>query len=291
MNEAATLPPLSPDECIRFWRSPELPGFELMTAQNSGRLWRVFHESYAICVMPPSITARSVEAAWRYRRREFLYRPGVVSAEEPGEPHVNTRVLGPANFWVAFLDPSLLQNAAAELGINGVPHFRLAVTEAPALHAAFSRFYDALRREATALEHESRLIACVRTLLATCGEQAPVRPTARDHPRVRLAREFLHEHFAESVRLADLAALSGLSRFHLAHLFTRTYGLSPHAYQTQLRVGAARRALRTGTSPQSVDAGFFDQSHLGKHFKRAWGLTPGHYATGSAVSSLPKLTN
>jgi AraC family transcriptional regulator len=280
----------SPRECIRFWRTPELPGVELMTAQNSGRIWRVFHETYVVCVMPPATGGRPVGATWKYRQREFAYKPGVVSTEEPGELHVNTRVYAPANFWVAFLDPRLMQDAASELAITGLPHLKMAVTEAPAVYAAFTRLYDALQQDASGLERETRLATCVRTLLETCGERVPS-PPPRHHPGVGLAREFLRAHFADTIGLADLAAISGLSRFHFAHLFARAYGMSPHACQTQLRVAAARRALRAGMPSQSVDGGFYDQSHLGKHFKRAWGLTPGQYAAESAVSSLPKLTN
>jgi len=216
---------------------------------------------------------------------------GVVSAEEPGEPHVNTRVDGALNFWVAFFDPSLLHEAAAEMGIGTVPHLGIALTDAQALLAAFSRFYDCLRRQATILEQENRLAACLRLVLETCGERTPLRPAAGVHPGVRRAREFLDAHFGEPVRLAELAAVNGLSRFHFAHVFNQTYGVSPHAYQTQLRVAAACRALRTGVSPQAIDVGFFDQSHLGRHFKRCWGVTPAQYANASKAPSLHRMTN
>ncbi|MBI4265742.1 MAG: helix-turn-helix transcriptional regulator [Acidobacteria bacterium] len=291
--EVGALDSRAPREKIRFWRASTLPGLELMVAQHSGRIWRTIPDTYTFCVVPPSRGGNTPTscASWRYRHSEFTYRVGVVSAEEPGEPHVNTRVSGALNFWVAFLDPSLLCDAASELGGAAVPHLRVALTADPALLAAFCRFYDALRHGAPVLEQESRLAVCLRLILETCAERAPARPPAGVHPGVRRAREYLEAHVAEPVRLADLAAVSRLSRFHFAHVFTRTYGISAHAYQTQLRAAAARRALRAGVEPRAIDVGFFDQSHLGKHFNRCWGVTPVQYAKASSVSTLPRMTN
>ncbi|ANZ21221.1 Helix-turn-helix domain [Streptomyces noursei ATCC 11455] len=46
------------------------------------------------------------------------------------------------------------------------------------------------------------------------------------------------------------------------------------------RVELARRLLLDGRTPTAVAAeiGFYDQSHLTRHFKRILGVTPGRYA-------------
>jgi AraC-like DNA-binding protein len=61
--------------------------------------------------------------------------------------------------------------------------------------------------------------------------------------------------------------------------FRAVTGMSPHEYQTLLRVTRARRLLRGGGAIGTVAAevGFYDQSHFHHCFRRIVGLTPGNY--------------
>ena len=97
---------------------------------------------------------------------------------------------------------------------------------------------------------------------------------------IREALSFMEANFAEPLTLAQLARLSNLSVFRFATIFRREVGLPPHKYLCRLRVSHAQSLLRQGTSPATVamDSGFFDQSHLCRHFKRLCGVTPGQFA-------------
>ena len=55
--------------------------------------------------------------------------------------------------------------------------------------------------------------------------------------------------------------------------------MTPHAYQTHLRVRHARILLRTGVpiAHAAVEVGFYDQAHLTRHFKRIVGIPPGQF--------------
>jgi len=91
------------------------------------------------------------------------------------------------------------------------------------------------------------------------------------------AHEHLTTHLAGKVTLAELATVSGLSRSHLVRCFARAYGLPPHAYHTVLRVRDVEAQLRAGRRLAEIEAGFADQSHLIRRFKRVTGVTPGEY--------------
>jgi AraC-like DNA-binding protein len=99
---------------------------------------------------------------------------------------------------------------------------------------------------------------------------------------VARARDYLEAHFSENVSLALLSRVAGLSSFHLNRAFRIAYGLPPHAFQTQLRITRARKLLREGWSPSAAasEAGFADQSHLHRHFKRVVGVTPAVFRAG-----------
>ena len=97
---------------------------------------------------------------------------------------------------------------------------------------------------------------------------------------MRRACELLSEDLARNLALADVAAAAGVSRRRLTRLFRAAFGLPPHRFALAQRVRAARRLLERGVTPGEVAAqtGFFDQSHLHRHFTRTLGMTPGAYA-------------
>jgi AraC-like DNA-binding protein len=96
------------------------------------------------------------------------------------------------------------------------------------------------------------------------------------------AREVLHARLSEDIDLEELASFSGVDRFRLNRAFQSAFGTSPHAYLVRLRLRAARRLLALGERPAAVAAevGFADQSHLGRWFRRAYGVTPAAYRLG-----------
>lgn len=108
---------------------------------------------------------------------------------------------------------------------------------------------------------------------------------APDVPRADLdrARDFIRAHYTRPILVDELAALAGLSRFHFVRAFSRTFGSPPHAYQVRLQVEHARKLISEGVLPAvaAVEAGFADQSHLNRHFKKIHRMTPRQYVVFS----------
>ena len=93
-------------------------------------------------------------------------------------------------------------------------------------------------------------------------------------------RKHVDTHLAESIDLAELAAIAGLSVFHFARQFKQTAGVTPHHYLVEKRVERAREMLaRTDLSLSeiAIATGFSDQSHFARHFRQMLGLTPGQF--------------
>lgn len=93
-------------------------------------------------------------------------------------------------------------------------------------------------------------------------------------------RERLHAGGTPS--LHELARLAGVHRAHLARSFAKQYGVSVGEYHRRLRLaGVARRIAaspRTSLAAVAGEAGFADQAHLTRWFKRIAGVTPAAYA-------------
>lgn len=96
---------------------------------------------------------------------------------------------------------------------------------------------------------------------------------------IERAIEFIETSFSQPVTLATLAAKAELSVSRFAAVFRAEMGISPHRYVCLVRIRHAQRLLRRGLPPSIVatEVGFFDQSHLGRHFKRTVGTTPSAY--------------
>jgi AraC family transcriptional regulator len=97
---------------------------------------------------------------------------------------------------------------------------------------------------------------------------------------LREARELLQEQFHQPPELAEIADAVGVHPAHLARAFRRRYHCSVGDYVRRLRVEFACRELATSEralSEIALAAGFADQSHFTKTFRRLLGLTPGEF--------------
>jgi AraC family transcriptional regulator len=89
------------------------------------------------------------------------------------------------------------------------------------------------------------------------------------------AEEYLRAHFAERIELNDVAAAVGQPAGQVVRQFRAHVGDSPCGYVRRLRVDWALRELSTSArslSEIALDAGFADQSHFTRVFKRQVGV-------------------
>jgi AraC-like DNA-binding protein len=215
-----------------------------------------------------------------YRGKNERAKLGECMLLEPGETHNTTFMSGAATFQVAFFSATSVEDAARELDLPGRPHLGPAVSAHPILFAAFKGFHASLKENHTTLERQVRTAQCLRLLLEVAAEKKPKPfPWERGHRGVRRALSLLMEAWDRNVTLEELADAAGVSRFHLLRLFSTELGVPPHAYQVQVRLAKAREFIRAGMSlPEAAMAsGFSDQSHLTRHFKYHFGMTPAQY--------------
>ena len=92
----------------------------------------------------------------------------------------------------------------------------------------------------------------------------------------------LADQLASPPGLTELAADAGLSRYQLLRSFRAEVGMPPYAWLAQYRVGRARALLDRGhgLAQAAALAGFADQAHLTRWFRRVVGVTPGAYRNG-----------
>lgn len=164
------------------------------------------------------------------------------------------------------------------------------IVDDEALYAELWTAFDALKGPLAAND-DSYSMRAVLTKIIASEPTAPTSVSSVAEPRSSgLARvsEYLRANVTVDVTLDDLSVTAGLSKFYLLRAFRNSYGLTPHAYQMQLRLARAWRLVAEGKplSWAAYDCGFADQSHLTRRFASLFGLTPGAFARQLTLRAL-----
>lgn len=194
---------------------------------------------------------------------------------------------GPRGWNMLYFEPALIAQAASDLTDTATDQYEFTrpVMDSPHVRHCFGALFDAITNgsDATArLRREEMQLLMLHHAMIGPGEptaKSNVR-TAVAHARIKRAKALLDDSPTQSHSLDDLADAAGLSKFQTLRDFTRATGLTPHAYQIQRRIDLARAMIKSAATLADIAsaAGFADQSHLNRHFVRAFGLTPGRYA-------------
>jgi AraC-like DNA-binding protein len=262
----------------QLWQAAAFGGLELLRASFVQFSFSPHaHEEFMIVVTEGGV---ALPRFWGAVQRVAA---GDVFVLNPGEVHGGGPETGSTWRYRSFYPPAaLMQRVAQELaGVDrGIPQFAERFVGDPTTSAMLRRAHLALEEPDSALAHESQLIEALAGLVArhAVGNVAAHR-IGREHRAVRLAKEYLETLPGENVSLDTLARTAGIGPYHLCRVFRHGTGLSPHAYQVQVRVRLAKSLLAQGLpiSQVAAEAGFTDQAHLTRHFKRTFGVTPGRY--------------
>ncbi|MGF1628058.1 MAG: helix-turn-helix domain-containing protein [Kiloniellaceae bacterium] len=267
-----------------LWGDAALPGVLLLRADfTSHEFSPHVHDEMVIAVTEQG------GAEFDSRGVNDVAEKGATLVFNPGEPHAGR--MGRSARWcyrAFYLDGRALERLAADLEVprESLPGFCTNKLADPALSATLRNLHVATQGGGSVLGRQSALLAAMAELYRRHGSPRP-RQAVPGQERSRIGRvaDYLQAHYAEAVSLEDLAALAGMSAFHLVRSFKKELGLPPHVYLTQLRLQQARRLLAQGLGLAETAAavGFYDQSALSRHFKKIYGVTPGQYARARAV--------
>jgi AraC family transcriptional regulator len=133
----------------------------------------------------------------------------------------------------------------------------------------------------------------VLELLAQIGRQTAPAPPPHAPPWLPAVRNLLRTRCREPLSMAEIAGVAGVDPSHLAKVFRFQEGMTPSEFVRAQRVEWTRwRLLRSDDSLAAIalEAGFADQSHFTRSFRRVTGISPGRYrrfASRSDIDSVP----
>ncbi|HEX6957688.1 MAG TPA: AraC family transcriptional regulator [Ferrovibrio sp.] len=262
----------------QYWRDRRVPGLTLLCADFTTQEFAL-HSHDALVIAVTETGGAEIKSRGEIHRAVS----DSVFAFNPAEPHCGW--MGWSRRWCyrsMYLTQSALDIVADGLDLQQIPYFTHNMIRDRALCASFLALHRALQDSVDALHEEELLLASFGTLFSRYGSSARRRAEFERHDNTLLARaiDLMKSRYDEPLTLDDLGAVVGLRKVQLIALFKRHVGMGPHAYLTQIRLGAACRRLKSGEPLAEIAAatGFYDQSAMNRHFKRAYGITPRQYA-------------
>lgn len=203
----------------------------------------------------------------------FLMEPDVMSSYEADleEPW---RYL-----WIGFEG----SNATALLQQIGLSHHTLTF-DASCGEQLLSYVNSILNCELAGVEQELFLQGQLFHFLSCLSHDFSTNPNVFQHDKqnyyVRAAEDFIRAHFAEDIKVQDIADAIGISRSYLAILFQNVLHLSPSDYLTNFRISRAHEQLQITDTPItkiSENCGYQNPLVFTRAFKKKIGITPSQF--------------
>ncbi len=252
---------------VRAWR-PGIEGVvEVLHAYFPSHAYPSHtHDAWTVLIVDEGVVQYDLD------HREYGLAQAKVSLLPPHVPH-DGRSVRPEGFRkrVLYLDPDRLGGEGLVGAAVDHPEY-----VDPVLRLRLHQLHGVLQDGREDLEAQSRLTLIEERLQQHLRNQVIEPPDRRDPGVAAKLREVLDGHLPTGISLDEASKLVHAHPSHLVRAFTREFGMPPHRYLTGRRVDLARRFLLDGrpAAEVAVLAGFYDQSHLNRHFRKMLGVTP-----------------
>lgn len=234
-----------------------------------------FHEYYVIGF---------IEEGQRFlacKGEEYIINPGDLLLFNPYDTHSCTQIDGKTlDYRCINVTPEVMKKVMLQInGEDNLPSFKQNVLYRSELVSNLRELHVKITQEDHEFKKEELFYYLLEELIQTYSDLAIVPQASETSHEIKTVCAYLEENYTKTIKLNDLSALTGWSKYHLLRSFTKQLGISPYSYLETIRVNHAKKMLEQGNKPIEVAllTGFSDQSHLTKYFKSLVGLTPKQY--------------
>lgn len=224
------------------------------------------HDTYTVALTTAGVQSFNYRGAMRHSL------PGQVLILHPDELHDgHSHDEVGFSYRAAYVPPTHVQTV---LGGAELPFVVNGASPDPVLVAAACNMVIDCASVEDPGAYEDALYDLSHAMNNAASRAAPIR--IADRTAVMQAREYLETVVVAGARLEELEQISGCDRWQLSRDFRVLLGTSPYRYLQYRRIDLAKQLLREGAklADAAHGAGFADQSHFGRSFRKAVGLTP-----------------
>ena len=157
-------------------------------------------------------------------------------------------------------------------------------------NGGFSRTLQQLReayfdtRVVPPKQHEAlvKLLAIFAQHLSMLSNQVVVQHENAEPPVITRAKEYIHEHQTENLRLGHVAKAVNTSTFYFCKMFKKVTGINFTDYLSRVRIEKSKNLLlnpNLRVSEIAFEVGFQSLTHFNRVFKKIVGQSPTEYRT------------
>ncbi|KTT70433.1 AraC family transcriptional regulator [Sphingomonas endophytica] len=294
MTTLTDLAPLIERHWFAYGRETPIEGLLITRAETpSGIIRAVYRPSFCLVVQGAKTTMLG-ETRYRYAAGQCL----LASVDLPVTARI-TQATQEAPYLALSLaiDPAVVTELLAELAgaLADAPAFAALSTadHDPALCDPLKRLLDLLDapRDAQVLAPLVRREIVWRLLGGALGPALRQIGLADTHAaRIGRATAHIRDHYAETLRVADLAALASMSVPGFHRHFKTVTTMTPVQFQKQVRLQEARRRLIAAEEVARVGfaVGYESLSQFSRDYRRLFGAPPGRDAAAIRAQLAPE---
>jgi AraC-like DNA-binding protein len=259
----------------RFFKDPLLPFAELRCSRTSSAPYKPhIHQCFSIGAVDKGAVEYNVGGT------TDILAPGSLVLINPETLHVcNPAGQHARSYYMLHLDTNwCLKVQQSMWEIDRFVEAEEIRIDDDALYDRFCRTMENLMNKKILLQEKEQLLyelACNIFFIA-CKSLKPRKET---HTDIETLKKLLAQDLDRDLPLNILAGELDANPYTLIRSFKAACGITPHAFRMNCRIEKARRLLRQGCSiaDTALECGFFDQSHLHRHFKAMTTVTPNQY--------------
>lgn len=262
-----------------FWRDTRMPHVELRKVADGREVCYALHSHTHWSV--GAITAG--QSTFVYRDDRHQVHQGTLVLMNPEAAHACNPIDNQAwAYLMLYVDLDWLTRLRHELGLLDEPRWQdidaVVVTDKVLYGGYCAMAHCLLDAGRELLDKQTEVIEYLSALMqALSGQSIQARPPAPD--RLQELAAHMDRHCTAELSLDELCAHSGYSPGHLIRAFRQHFGMTPHAWLINRRIQYSQRQLKAGVALAEValNAGFADQAHFQRTFKRLVAATPKQY--------------